>query len=203
MNKHPARSAGTQHHTAMRSISKLILLLSITSALSVKAQTLPAKDDKAGFPKPTGIKNMLFYIQRTLNTNTIIYELNTDAAGELNAKEPVKLYYINYANRGETEAVSGIQKKYAYGFDIKLIDAEKKTYSFALNAFKSRTLYLTQSPKDKAFHVFCNIHNQLAMLSFVFVKMESDKIGFPHVRSIELIGKSVATGDDLSEVFKP
>lgn len=183
--------------------SKLQVILLLFFVLPAQTQNPPVKDEMKSFPQPKDIKNMLFYVQRTLNTNTIIYELNTNEGGELNTKDPIKFYYINYANHSEVEPVSSVQKKYAYGIQVKLIDKDKQSYAFSFNSFKDKPLYLMQSAKDKKFHVFCYINKQLAVLNNVFVKMESNFVGFPHVREINLLGTGVAKNDDLVETFKP
>ena len=79
---------------------------------------------KKVFPKPE-VKNQLFYVQRTMNINTLIYELNVDSKEELDVKEPIKIYWISYAKKSEIEPLNYIQRNYAYGLDVKVIDAEK------------------------------------------------------------------------------
>lgn len=160
-------------------------------------------DENKKFPKPTGIKNMLFYIQRSMNINTIIYELNISETGILNAEEPIKYYYINYAKHSEIEPVSDMQKKYAYGINVKETNKEKPTYSFTFNSIKNREFYLLQSAKDKKYHVFCHINKELAVLNKVFISMENNFIGFPSVYKIELFGTGVTNNYDITEAFKP
>jgi hypothetical protein len=187
----------------MRNIQNTVFVLCASLMLFGFSNAPFGNDDRALFPRPSGNKNMLFFIQRTLNTNTIIYELNTDANGELIKDEPIKFYYKNYANHGEIEPVSKIQKQLAYGIAIRLVDPEKKTYSFCLNACKSKQLYLMKSPADQRYHVFCNINNQLSILDNVFVKMKMNMVGYPNVESIEITGKSTSKNLDLREAFKP
>ncbi len=160
-------------------------------------------DENKKFPKPTGIKNMLFYIQRSMNTNTIIYELNISEKGILNAEEPIKYYYINYANHSEIEPVSDIQKRLAYGIKIKLTNKEKPSYTFSFNSIKNREFYLMSSVKDKKFHVFCTINKEVTILNNVFITMENNFVGFPSIYKIELFGTNVANNGDISESFKP
>ena len=85
---------------------------------------------KDNFPVPNGFKNMLFYIQRNINKNTILYELNYNENGELNESEPIKVNWINYETDKSIEALNYIQRSFAYGLDIKLFDKEKKILLF-------------------------------------------------------------------------
>jgi len=187
----------------MQLTRRYILLVLFFFVLPLMASRSHLPDENKKFPKPTGIKNMLFYIQRSMNTNTIIYELNISENGILNAEEPIKYYYINYANHGEIEPVSDIQKKYAYGIKIKLTNKEKQSYTFSFNSIKHREFYLIQSTTDKKFHAFCHINKELAVLNNVFIDMENNFIGFPSVYKIELFGKKVVNNVDISETFKP
>lgn len=187
----------------MQLVKKSIFLILFFFVVPLMANRSPVADENKKFPKPTGIKNMLFYIQRSMNINTIIYELNISENGVLNKEEPIKFYYINYANHGEIEPVSDIQKKYAYGIKIKLTNKEKQSYSFSFNSIKHREFYLIQSTTDKKFHAFCYINKELAVFDRVFINMENNFIGFPSVYKIELFGKGTVNNADISEAFKP
>ena len=182
--------------------SKRLIVLGIIFISSVSFQNQEKAIAKDNFPVPKGIKHLLFYVQRTLNINTIIYELNLEENGEVNATEPIKFYYINYANKSEIEPVSYLQKKYAYGFEIKLTDAEKKTWSFHLNSFKNKELYLIKS-SDNAYHVFCKVNGKLAILSRVFVQMETGAIGFPKVKYVVIHASEPGKMDELTETLIP
>jgi hypothetical protein len=94
----------------------LLFLISI----GLHSQT-KAKDGKE-FPAPKDIKNLLFYVQRTNNINTLIYQLNYTDKNELNEKEPLKIYWKNYNTDGSTESLNAIQKKYAYGIETHVLD---------------------------------------------------------------------------------
>jgi hypothetical protein len=177
----------------------LLLTFILTSAARVGAQS----EDRKSYPVPKGIENLLFYVQRTLNTNTIIYQLNTDSKGDLIEKDPIKYYYINYAHKGEVEPVSNIQKRLAYGIDVQLTDEAKKSYSFTLNSVKQRILYLVRSPKDKKYHVYCEINKKLSLLTNIFVIMDPKSIGLFKVKSIELIGKDIESDSEVTESFAP
>ncbi len=47
-------------------------------------------------------KNVLFYITRSMNTNAVVYEANL-VDGKLNTAEPVKVYWIMYAQDNHEE----------------------------------------------------------------------------------------------------
>jgi len=55
---------------------------------------------------------MLFYVQRTVNANTIVYELDSDS--NLVESQPIKAFWIKYEDGSKKESLSLIQRKYAY-----------------------------------------------------------------------------------------
>src|SRR4051812_12142816 len=67
------------------------------------------------YPVPPSNDNSLFYIQRSKNTNAIVYEMNRNTEGKMNMEDPVRIYWIRYTTDSTTEDLSLIQRKYAYG----------------------------------------------------------------------------------------
>src|SRR4051812_538498 len=66
------------------------------------------------FPVPPASASQLFYLQRTPNTNTIVYELNLKN-GVPDADNPVHAFWLRYQEKGQQEELSYIQRKFAYG----------------------------------------------------------------------------------------
>ena len=151
------------------------------------------------FPRPAGIKNMLFYLQRTMNKNTIIYELNLKEDGELNENEPIKIYWINYAGKGDRESLNYIQRKYAYGLEISESDKSKRSFNFNFVSYKKQQLYLMKSPSDKAYHVFGYFSHKLLQVSSIYVHIEGGAFWTPKVRYIEIEGRDIFKNEDCTE----
>ncbi len=72
-------------------------------------------------------KNRLFYLQRTIDRNAVIYELNYTNKEQIDEKKPVKIYWLDHTT-GKTKALSYAQNKFAYGIQSELIDAQKKVF---------------------------------------------------------------------------
>ena len=142
--------------------------------------------DKADFPNPKNVKNLLFYVQRTINANTLIYTLNVNKDGELNEEEPIKINWVNYASDSTVESLNYIQRKYAYGVDAQLLDKEKKTYSFVFVSYKKKPLYLIKSEVDNKYHVFYQMKNEMVILNSVFIKIEGGSFWTPKIKYIDV-----------------
>ena len=154
------------------------------------------------FPVPSGNKKMLFYVQRTHNTNTIVYELNYINDTTLNPLTPVHPYWIRYANKGEAEELSYIQKQYAYGVVAKLIDKEKQTFKVNFVSYKKRDIFLIRSKTDRSYAAYITIHGKLVKLVRVFVKIEGGSFWVPHITYVEVTGKDL-NGHTVSEKIVP
>jgi hypothetical protein len=64
------------------------------------------------YPTPPASINRLFYVQRTPNSNTIVYDLNIANDGKPDVQDPVKVYWIKYAENGQKEELNFIQRKF-------------------------------------------------------------------------------------------
>ncbi len=159
--------------------------------------------EKKEFPKPAGIKNLLFYVQRTFNINTLIYSLNFNDKEELNEKEPIKIYWINYSKDGSIEGLNFIQRKYAYGVDIKMIDTLKKSYCFNLVSYKKKQIYLIKSAVDNKYQAFSYINNRLLVLNRVFIQIEGGTFWSPNVKYIEITGRDPIKNEEVIERVIP
>lgn len=141
---------------------------------------------------------MLFYVQRSLNKNTLIYQLNTSESNEIIESDPIHVYWINYAGDGGVESLNYIQRKYAYGIDIQLLDKEKKTFSFNFVSYKKQVLYLIKS-SDKKYHVFSYFNHRLMLVNRIYIHIEGGSFWTPKVKYIEVFGKDPIKNEELTE----
>jgi hypothetical protein len=154
------------------------------------------------FPTPPVNSKSLFYLQRTVDRNTLIYEINHNADGSLNRKKPVKIYWIDYEKGATISQLTYAQNKFAYG--IKVLEIGEKDPVFKLNlvSYKKIDLYLKPSDNGSyAIHVILN--GKPCLLNRVFVNITGGTNLSPDVSYIELTGKELATGEQVIEKFKP
>ena len=103
----------------------LFLLFFSLTTLAYGADKTTGSGDLV-YPVPPLNSQRLFYLQRTPNVNTIVYDLNLTNDGKLNTVEPVKAYWIRYAENGQKQDLNYIQRKFAYGLTAKELDNGKK-----------------------------------------------------------------------------
>ncbi len=138
----------------------------------------------------------LFYIARSANKNLVCYDANL-VNGKLNTEKPLKVYWVNREERpGETNGLSYIQRKLAYGY--KLVSNNQGQCICTLTAYPDRKLTITQKGSECICTVLIN--NQQAILKSLYVKA-SPKNPLS-VEYVELRGVSVDTREPLTERVK-
>ncbi|MEI6019722.1 MAG: DUF4833 domain-containing protein [Bacteroidota bacterium] len=137
-------------------------------------------------------------MQRSFNKNTLIYQLNVNEKNELNESDPISVFWVNYAGKGDLEQLNYIQRKYAYGISVQQIDKEKKKYSFHFVSYKKQILYLIET-NDNKFHVFSYFNNHLLIVNRIFVQIEGGSFWTPKVKYIEIFGKDPAKNEEVVE----
>jgi len=155
------------------------------------------------FPEPAPNNNMLFYLQRTVDRNTVIYELNYDAGGQLNEKKPVKVYWIDFENGAKISQLTFVQNTFAYGVSSELIDKDKKIYEINLVSYKKIKFYLKPSGVNNHYQTHAVIKGKPAILKRVFISIIGGTQFNPIISYIELIGNDLQSGLEILEQIKP
>lgn len=158
---------------------------------------------KASFPTPEGIDNMLFYIQRAKDYNTIIYQLNTDENGSLIEEAPINPFWIRYTEHQKIMPLTVIQQKFAYGIKVKLVDKENEIYQFNFVSYKKKSFYLKKSKKDNQFHVYGKVNEKVAELDNIFINIQGGSFWFPKIEYVAINAKSIKNNEDLVEKITP
>ena len=153
------------------------------------------------FPTPPDAPNRLFYIQRSSNSNAVIYDANVLPNKNLNARNPVHTYWIRYADKGQKEELSTMQRTLAYGLYTDKIKGIEESYEGYFLAYRKRKFIVKMHTDGTPIALF-PINGKMQILKRVFVSV--DDSGFmPSVNYIELFGKDVVSGKDIYERFKP
>ena len=149
------------------------------------------------FPIPPADKKMMFYLQRTPNKNTIVYELNYGSDGRLDSEEPIHVYWIRYTEPGNPKKeLNFIQRKFAYGVKVKKESAD--SWDIRLVSYDKIALQLKKGADGK-YNIFTNINNKQNIFTKAFIKIEGGTFWFPNVVYIELSGIDVETGKPVSQ----
>ena len=153
--------------------------------------------EQSEYPIPAKRKEMLFYIQRNHNKNTIIYDANFDKNGNLIKNKPIVVYWIRYEENGQRKELRTIEKLFAYGVNCSKIDTLENQYKVKLVADEKKDLLLKQKAPFIA-TIYTLINNKPSQLDHLYINADNSGI-WPKVKYIELFGKNIATGEKTYE----
>ncbi len=182
-------------------ISAFVSLFAVSQKSYAKTNPMPGVVNEVDtFPVPKGIANLMFYVQRTPNTNTIAYELNYKDGLSLDEENPIHIYWIRYQEGGVKKDLNYIQRKFAYGLHIKKLAASN--YELRFVSYDKHPMYLKKATDGK-YYVFTDIQKRQAVLKRIYLKIDGGTFWSPNVLYIELKGYDAATGKDIIERIKP
>ncbi|WP_409416676.1 DUF4833 domain-containing protein [Flavobacterium sp. PS2] len=173
----------------------VITILVIIISENVLAQS--KNPSPLNFPTPKNIDNMLFYIQRDPNVNTAIYTINYDENGKINKSNPIKAYWIRYAEKGEKKDFNYMQRKYAYGIESKTVNNEEFELQFV--SYKKLPLTLKKIDSDQKYHVFVNVNQKRIQVEKIFVRIEGGSFWLPNVKYAEVTGIETSSNKIITE----
>jgi phosphatidylglycerophosphate synthase len=170
-----------------------LFLLSLSIPATVHAHPGKGFNEADTFPVPKSYDGLLFYLQRTPNTNTVMYELNIDKeTGKLDEDEPVHVYWIRYTEPGNPKKeLNFIQRKYAYGLKFKRVSENHWEMRFVSTS--KRILHL-QKAADGKYYVFATVNGVNTVLKRVYIKIDGGTFWSPNVLYIELKGTEAQSG---------
>lgn len=164
----------------------LLVLLAMVNPLSAQ----PADEKK--HPR---IENLLFFVQKNPDANTVIYELNLNKDGTICTQAPVKVSWIKYAEDGKREELSNIEKKYVYG--VQSQDLGNDEYKIHLMAYTKLPLYLKRSQTDNKYKIYIKDEDTHYLLKRAFIKLDRCSFWYPKVQYIDLVAVDTANGREI------
>ncbi len=135
------------------------------------------------YPVPR-IDGLLFYIQRNLNQNTVVYVINQTKDGFLNEEYPMDVYWVNYTEGGVAKSLNQIQNKLAFGYKSKKINNE--SCRFHMVSYEQQEFYIGKNEEGE-YHVHTKLNGRMSMISNIYVYAEDFGV-FPQVKYIEFYG---------------
>lgn len=141
--------------------------------------------------------NLLFYVQRNLNRNTVVYEANFDANGYLHSETPIKVYWMMYEENGERQPLKSIERMMAYGVECFPVETAVNQFQVQLAADKSHTFRLMQHIPFEA-QLIATINGATARLTRLYIQANNKSI-WPKVDYIIMEGIEEKTQHVINE----
>ncbi|MBK8347813.1 MAG: DUF4833 domain-containing protein [Saprospiraceae bacterium] len=145
------------------------------------------------YPVLEDYHDLLFYIQRNQNLNSVIYEVNLQSGELLNLSKPIRIQWLKYNQDGSSEKqeLNYIQQKLAYGYQHKIITNELVQFSFV--SYDQMNFYIGKDTSGR-YRVYTVLEGANIELHSVYVYAEDFGV-FPQVKFIEFFGKTATSGD--------
>jgi hypothetical protein len=143
-------------------------------------------DFREPYPIPPVTGKTLFYIQRSNNANTVMYELNLlgKNPGRLNMNKPVDVYWIRYAEEGQRKELNYLERTFGYGVTTRMQADSSYQMNFIASKSKVVEVAILGSVKCKAFMV---INNKRSILKRIFIQVKEDS-WWPKIAYVEFFG---------------
>jgi hypothetical protein len=164
---------------------KLVALVGLIVLLGFSDE----RDSSTEFPTPPHTKKSLFFIHRSPNPNTVIYDLNVSDKNIIDPENPVKVYWIRYGEKGQQRDLNYVERTFAYGVKSESIDSKKFRISFV--AKKDKIFEATIDEKGQALAKM-TIAGKPAKLARVYVQVSEDG-WWPKVAYVEFFGTDLET----------
>jgi hypothetical protein len=153
----------------------------------------------ADFPTPPKNENLMFFIQRNKNKNTVVYDLHLESGGSINSRKPIDVYWLRYSStkNGERMELTWLQRTFAFGYNAKKDKSKEGSFWITLTAYDGRKIHLEKDTKGK-YVATMTIDGKYCRLNNIWVY--ADESGtWPKVIHVDLHGTDMITGKTVHE----
>jgi hypothetical protein len=148
------------------------------------------------FPVPNE-PNMLFYVERSVNSNTVIYAANLDSHGRIDAKEPINAYWRWYNVDGHKKPLILIERMLAYGVKSVTHNGPRGAVTFKIAAVPERTIVVDLDSRGQP-EALVQLGGRWAKLVYIYLEVDDSGL-WPKVPSLDIFGIDKLTGQPLRE----
>jgi hypothetical protein len=140
--------------------------------------------------------DQLFYIQRSPNSNSVIYAAKRDGKGNFDSKAPVDAFWRKFNIDGSKKPLNFIERMMAYGVRMNAAKPGQPV-TFAIAALPQRQMSLSW---DAQHHPITTLQIGTHMVRLVYVYLQVDERGLlPDVPSLDIFGIDTASGKAIHE----
>jgi hypothetical protein len=145
-----------------------------------------------------GAGQNLFHIERSINRNIVMYDVDTTEDGNLVGTAPVFVYWI--LENGEKSELNTIQRKFAYGIKSQERLGDNR-YRIILSALEGREI--TVKKTDDGYKAFVLIDGRESILEKIYVESVERMVGLPKVLYIDVFGRDGQSAFPVTERIFP
>ena len=140
--------------------------------------------------------NQLFYVQRSPNSNTVIYAAKLDAQGQSRPQRPVEAFWRKFNIDGSKQPLNFIERMMAYGVKV---DSRKtgQPITFTIAALPERKLTLALDAQHRP-QALMQIGSHTVKVAYVYLQVVEGGL-MPSVPSLDVFGTDIASGKAIHE----
>lgn len=179
-------------------MKKLFLAMALLTALPAHArdftstvtesETIPALRPEFKTPDEP---NQLFYVQRSPNSNTVIYAAKLDAQGN---PQDVEAFWRKFNIDGSKQPLNFIERAMAYGVKMQ---SRKAPITFTIAALPERKLALGVDAQHHP-QALMQIGTHTVKVAYVYLQVVEGGL-MPSVPSLDVMGTDIASGKAIHE----
>ncbi|HWM60997.1 MAG TPA: DUF4833 domain-containing protein [Rhizomicrobium sp.] len=138
----------------------------------------------------------LFYVQRSPNSNTVIYTARLDAQGNFDSRAPVDAFWRKFNVDGTRQPLNFLERMAAYGVKV---DAHRsgQPITFTIAALPGRKLTLALDAQHHP-EARMQIGNHTVKVAYVYLQVVEGGL-MPSVPSLDVMGTDIASGKAIHE----
>jgi hypothetical protein len=184
-------------------MKKLFLVLALMTALPAEAREFTSIiSESSEIPKVRpefkvpDEPNQLFYVQRSPNSNTVIYAAHLDGQGNLDSSTPVEAFWRKFNIDGSKQPLNFIERLMAYGVRL---DGEKsaKSASFSIAALPERKIAVRLDDQHRP-EALAQLGSHMVRVAYVYLHVVEGGL-LPKVPALDIFGTDIASGKAIHE----
>jgi hypothetical protein len=165
---------------------------SFSSTVTESAQIAHMRPD---FKRPEE-PNQLFYVQRSPNSNTVVYAARLDGNGAVRRDDPVEAFWRKFNIDGGKQPLNFIERMMAYGVRTERVKpGAPVTFTIAALPERKLTLELDSNGRPQA---LIQIGGRTVKLVYVYLHVVEGGL-MPSVPELDIFGTDLATGKAVHE----
>ena len=140
--------------------------------------------------------NQLFYVQRSPNSNTVIYTARLDGHGEIDRGNPVEGYWRKFNIDGSRQPLNLIERMMAYG--VRADRAQPgKPVTFAIAALPEQKFTVTLDTQHRP-EALAQIGSHTVKVDYIYLHVKEGGL-LPDVPVLDVFGTDIVTGKAVHE----
>ena len=147
------------------------------------------------FPVPDD-PGMVFYLQRSTNSNTVVYAARFLDNGKLDPRQPVMAYWRRFNTTGERLPLKMIEDSFAFGVRARATD-DPDVFTLHVVSYPERRAILRLVEPGRA-ELLLPVDGRRMRMRYAYVDVDESGL-VPSVREVVVTGHDVQTGRALVE----